>query len=441
MKFIEKINTILEKHFLPRAYKIANQKHINSIKDGVLFSIPFIIIGSIFLVVGFLPIPGFEEFMAKTFGDMWLTKLLYPVDVTFGMVSIIVSLAVAYRLAEKYSVDPLAAALLSLMSFLLVTPFKITGASETLSGIPLLYMGSHGMFVAIIVAIVSTEIFRKVIQKGWVIKMPESVPPAVSKSFSALIPFAITITSLWILRLGIEATSVESIHQIVAVILGRPLSALGNSLIGAIVAVLIIHLLWVVGIHGASVVSAVTSPIWLSLMDQNRLAFQAGEVLPNIITQQFFDVFIYTGGAGGTLAFVCLMAFKAKSEQLKSIGKLSLVPGLFNINEPVIFGVPILMNPIILIPFIISPIVNVIIVYTLMNFGVVAKTAGIAVPWTSPIFISGFLATGGAVSALVLQGITFMTSLTIYYPFFKAYDTQKLKEEAEGKEEVKLSAI
>lgn len=429
MSMMKKFEKALEKHFMPVAGKIANNKHVGAIRDGVILTMPLIIAGSIFLVLGFIPVPGYSDFMARIFGDAWLTKLLYPVNVTFGLVGMITSIGVSYRLAEKYKVDTLPASILSLVSFMLVTPFTINTANGPVTGIPTAQMGSVGMFVAIIVAIFATEIYRIVVQKGITIKMPDSVPPAVAKSFSALIPFVITITSFWILRLLIEQTSIASIHDVVATVLGKPLSLLGGSLFGALISVIILHILWVVGVHGASIVFAVMSPVWLQLMDQNRMAFQAGEALPNVITQQFFDIFIYVGGAGGTLAFVVLMITIAKSKQLREVGKLSLVPGLFNINEPVIFGVPILMNPIIMIPFITAPLVNTVVTYFAMSSGLVARPAGIAVPWTSPIFVGGFLASGGAISAVILQVVNFAISLAIYYPFFKLYDAQKVKEE------------
>lgn len=428
---MKKFEAVLEQKFVPVASKIANNRHIGAIRDGVILTMPLIIVGSLFLVLGFIPIPGYDTFMAKVFGDAWLTKLLYPVNVTFGLVGMITSLGVAYRLSEKYKLDPLAGSVLSLVSFMLVTPFKISTANGDVAGIPTALMGSVGMFVAILVAIFSTEIYRIVIQRGITIKMPDSVPPAVAKSFTALIPFLATISTFWILRIVVENTSIQSVHNIVSVLLGKPLGLLGGSLIGALISVIILHLLWVVGVHGASIVFAVMSPVWLQLMDQNRVAFQAGKELPNVITQQFFDIFIYVGGAGGTLAFVVLMVTIAKSRQLKEVGKLSLVPGLFNINEPVIFGVPILMNPIIMIPFITAPFVNTIVTYFAMSSGLVAKPAGIAVPWTSPIFVGGFLASGGAISAVILQIVNFAISLAIYYPFFKLYDKQKVQEEGE----------
>jgi cellobiose PTS system EIIC component len=321
---------------------------------------------------------------------------------------------------------------------MLATPYKVfftpEGASEALEvggAIPVALMGSKGLFVAMILAVLSTEIYRYIIQKNIVIKMPDGVPPAVSRSFIALIPAFAVFLVVWLIRIGLEATSFESIHNIINDLLATPLNALGSSLIGALIAVMLIQMLWSTGLHGAAIVGGVMGPIWLSLMDENRLIYQANPdaELPNIITQQFFDLWIYVGGSGATLALVFIMLVWARSQQLKNISRLSVGPGIFNINEPVTFGMPIVMNPLLIIPFIITPIVLVLITYFAMSWGWVAKPNGVAVPWTTPIGFSGYLATGGKISGVVIQIVNFIVAGLIYYPFFRIWDKQKLKEE------------
>ncbi|MED4751643.1 PTS cellobiose transporter subunit IIC [Brevibacillus choshinensis] len=430
--------SFLENRVMPVAGRIAEQKHLQAIRDGIILTMPLLIIGSLFLIIGFIPIPGYSDFMSGIFGDKWLTKLLYPVNATFDIMALIVSFGVAYRLAEKYKVDPLSAGAISVASFLLATPyttmFTPEGAStavEVGGVIPVTLMGSKGLFVAMILALLSTEIYRKIIQKKIVITMPDGVPPAVARSFVALIPASVVLLVVWLLRILIENTSFQSIHNIVSDLLVVPLNALGSSMFGAIIAVLLVQLLWSLGLHGAAIVGGVMDPIWLSLMDQNRAVFQAdptGE-LPNVITKQFFDLWIYAGGSGATLALVILMILRARSEQMKNIGRLSIGPGLFNINEPVTFGMPIVMNPLLIIPFILAPIVLVIVSYLAMELGWVARPSGVAVPWTTPLIISGYLATGGKISGSVLQVVNFVISLLIYYPFFRLWDKQKLAEE------------
>ncbi|WP_134686595.1 PTS cellobiose transporter subunit IIC [Brevibacillus migulae] len=428
--------SFLENRFMPIAGRVAEQKHLQAVRDGIILTMPLLIIGSLFLILGFIPVPGYDEFMAGVFGEAWRTKLLYPVNATFDVMAIIASFGVAYRLAEKYKVDALASGAISVSAFLLATPFQVNftpeGATQAVQvggAIPVTLMGSQGLFVAMLVAILSTEIYRFVIQKKIVIKLPDGVPPAVSRSFVALIPGFFVVLVVWLIRLIIENTSFESVHNIVSQLLAVPLGALGGSLFGAIIAVILVHLLWTAGIHGAAIVGGVMSPIWLSLMDQNRVAFQAGQELPNVITSQFFDLWIYAGGSGATLAMVVLMLFRARSEQMKSLGRLSIAPGLFNINEPITFGMPVVMNPLMMIPFIIAPVVLVIVSYIAMSTGLVAKPSGVAVPWTTPILIGGYLATGGKISGMVLQIVNFLIAMAIYYPFFSMWDKQKLAEE------------
>ncbi len=434
---MSKFTDVLENKVMPVAGRIAGQRHLQALRDGLILTMPLIIVGSIFLILGFLPIPGYEEFMANTFGDAWLTKLLYPVGATFDIMALIAGFGIAYRLAEKYNVEPLSAGAISVSAFLLATPFEVSflaeGATDAVmvgGAIPAALMGSKGLFVAMIIAMLSTEIYRYIIQKNIVFRLPDGVPPAVSKSFVALIPGAIVIFVVWILRILVENTDFGSLHNIVGEILGKPLGVLGGSLIGSLVAVFLVQLLWSCGLHGASIVGGVMGPIWLAATDANRLAFQNGaEELPNIFTAQFFDLFVYIGGSGATFALVVMMLLRARSQQMKQLGRLAFGPGLFNINEPITFGMPIVMNPLMIVPFILAPLTIVITTYIAMSTGLVARPAGIAVPWTMPPIIGGYLATGGKISGALLQLFNFCVTFAIYYPFFRMWDRQKYAEE------------
>jgi PTS system cellobiose-specific IIC component len=290
-------------------------------------------------------------------------------------------------------------------------------------------MGSKGLFVAMIMAILSTEVYRVIIQKDITIKMPSSVPPAVAKSFTALIPAAVIILISFVIRLAFEASPFESIHYVVAKLLVKPLTAISGSYLGIVVQTVLISLLWSAGIHGSSIVTGVMAPVFATMLDQNRMAFEAGQEIPNILTEQFMALYPKLGGSGCTLALALFMLFKARSKQLKEIGKLSVGPALFNINEPVIFGMPIVMNPILIIPFILAPVAAVSVAYWGMKLGLASKLVGIAVPWTSPIGLGPYIASGGAISAVILQLASFLTAGAIYYPFFKMWDAMKVAEE------------
>jgi len=431
------ITKFLDEKFMPTMAKVGEQRHLQSVRDGIVLTTPLVIIGSLFLILAFLPIPGYESFMSSIFGGNWQSNLLYPVGVTFDLLAIFVAIGVSYRLAERYKMDPLSVAAVSFASFMLVTPYKISfqpeGMDKTfdVAGIPLALTGSKGMFVAIIVALITTEIYRFIVKKNIVIKMPDGVPPAVAKSFASLAPGFASLLVMWLIRLILQVTPFENIHNIVGELLGKPLSLLGGSLAGAICAVLIAQLLWVTGIHGQGLVWGIMSPVWLSLVDQNRVAYTAGQEIPNIVNIQFMDIFYSIGGSGTTLGLALLLFFRSKSKQNKQLGRLTLAPGIFNINEPIIFGLPMIMNPIMMIPFIFIPVIIVTVSYLAMDFGLVAKTAGIMVPWTTPAPIGGFLATGGKISGAALQLFNVLLASALYYPFFRIWDKQKLKEENE----------
>jgi PTS system cellobiose-specific IIC component len=433
---MNKFLNFLETHFMPIAAKLAAQRHLGALKDGIILTMPLIIIGSVFLILGFIPIPGYADFMASTFGDQWLTKLLYPTAATFDMMGLIAAFGIAYRLAERYSLDALTAGAISLCAFLLATPFTVMftpeGATEAVAvggAIPAALMGSKGLFVAMVIGMFSTEVYRWVVAKNIVIKMPDSVPPAVSKSFVALIPGFIVITIVWVVRLLLENTSFESIHNVIGILLGKPLGVLGGSLIGSIIAYMLVMVLWSAGLHGTNIVGGVMNPIWLQNTDANRIAFQAGEELPNIFTSQFFEIFVNIGGTGATFGLMLLMLFWAKSKQMKELGKLAAGPGTFMINEPIIFGTPIVMNPLLIVPFFLTPIVTITLTYFAMKTGIVAKPAGIAIPWTTPPLIGGYLATGGKISGALMQAVNILVAFAIYFPFFKMWDRLKVKEE------------
>ena len=433
---MDKFTKTLEEKLMPIAAKVAHQRHLAAIRDGIIITLPFIIVGSIFLILANLPIPALSKFYATELGGTIQKWLSYPVSVTFGLIAVITCMGVGYRLSNSYKVDGISGAIFSLVAFLLVTPFEIVFKHEqygelSTSGIPLGLMGSSGLFVAMIMAIISVEIYNYIVKKNLVIKMPDMVPPAVAKTFIALIPgFFIVLVSL-IIRVGLEVTPFKSIHNVATIILTKPLTAVGGSYFGLMVITLLIHLLWTCGLHGANIVLGIVDPALYVLMDQNRVAFEQGlrgTQLPNIVTRQFFDVFPSMGGSGATFSLVIMMLLWSKSKQLKEIGKLSIGPGLFNINEPILFGLPIVMNPLLIIPFILAPLASVTITYWAMKIGWVARPTGIAVPWTTPPFILGWLVTGH-ISGAIIQVVNFFVTGIIYYPFFKIWDKKKLEEE------------
>ena len=390
---MDKFTQFLEEKLMPVAGKVANQRHLAAIKDGMVITLPFIIVGSVFLILGNLPIPALANFYTNNAtGQVIARWLSYPVDVTFNLLGFIACIGISYKLAQYYKLDEVSGVILSLLSFFLVTPFTFMfeKTGDTINGIiPLTRLGSQGLFVAILMSIFTIEIFNFVVKKNIVIKMPDSVPPSVAKSFAALIPGFVVILISLIIRIGFEVSPFKNIHNVVEMLLTKPLTAAGGSFFGMTVLSLITNLLWSCGIHGSNLVTGgIAKPILDTLMDQNRIALSAGQPLPNIVTTQFFDIFHNMGGSGATFSLAVMLLFFSKSQQLKEIGKLAIGPAFFNINEPILFGLPIVMNPILIIPFILAPLITVIVTYLAMYSGLVARVTGVALPWTTPPFIS-----------------------------------------------------
>ncbi|NEK83781.1 MAG: PTS cellobiose transporter subunit IIC [Pantoea ananatis] len=429
--------SFIERNVLPVALKIAGQKHLLSVRDGIILNMPFMLIGSFFLIFAYLPVPAWGHLMAELFGDSWQSKLLYPVKATYDIMALLSSFGIAYRLAEKYrTLDPLTSGAMSLVAFVMTIPqhtlfAPVVGAPSSLvTGVlPIAMVGSQGLFVAILIAILSTEIYRFIHNCNLVIAMPEGVPPAVAKSFLALIPGFCVLAVVLLIRLAVEASPFGDVNSLVTTVIGIPMHHIGGTLPGMIFSVLLIGILWTLGLHGDAIVLVFIQPVWLSNMSENLEAFQHNLPIPHIFTQQFYDLWIAPGGTGALLGLAIFMIIRARSRQLKQLGKIAGPAALFNISEPLVFGLPLVLNPYFFVPFIVTPVLLVIISWLAMSTGLVALPAGIALPFTTPIFVSGYLATGGHISGTVLQIVNLTVSMVIYYPFFRAWDQLKLREE------------
>lgn len=421
----------LEMKLLPIAAKLSANKALVAIRDGITMSMPLIIIGSIFMVIASFPIPGWETWL----GDVGVAGYLWKgVDSSFGLVGLISAFGIAYSIANQYDTDGVSAGIISLSAFIVVTPFV---SGEAGSGITIGLVGASGLFVAIVLALISGWIYQWFINHNIEIKMPDSVPPAVAKSFSAIIPGAVIIT-LWLVIFGLlDAMSLPNLHAILGVVLGKPLGLLGNNIIGTMFVVALNSLFWFLGIHGGNVVNSIMKPVWISNLDANRIAYQAGETMKHIITEPFMDNFVYIGGGGATIGLVLAIAYYARKKntslRTKALAPITVVPGLFNINEPTIFGLPIVLNLLLIVPFILAPMVNALVTYLAMSLNLVPLTRAVAT-WTMPPVISGFLTTG-SISGSILQVILIALDVALFLPFFAM--VEKGFKEEEQLEEVK----
>ncbi|UQS82187.1 PTS cellobiose transporter subunit IIC [Bombilactobacillus folatiphilus] len=419
-------NSFLTTKLIPFFQKISAERHMVALRDGMAAAIPMIIIGSMFMIIAQFPVKGYLAFMAQTFGPHWADILQYITNASFHIMGLVAVAGISYNLAKSYKVDSFSAMIVAVGAFILTIPLKTDKAGNM--WVPLKELDSSGLFIAILVGLFITDFYVWIVHKNWTIKMPASVPPAIINSFASLIPGALSLFLVWLIRLGVEATPMHSIPNVITFFLQDPLSKLSNTLPGALVAEGLVCVLWIFGIHGSNTVAGVMQPIWLSAMAQNAAALKAGHALPNIVTQQFFDNFVHMGGSGATLGLALMIAFLSKSKEYKTLGELVIGPAIFNVNEPIIFGLPIVMNYKMVIPFIAAPLTNVTTTYLAMKWGWVAKTMGVAVPWTTPPIMSGILATGH-ISGGVMQIINIILDTLIYYFFFKSMDNEKVKAE------------
>lgn len=417
---MEKFMNLLETYLLPFAEKLGQNRYLNVLKDAFMLSLPLTIFGSIFIVIANLP---FLSLIMSEDKISILREALNPAaEGSILIMTVFVVMGIGYYLATSYKVEGIYGSAIAISAFFLVTPLENGGMS-------LDRLGAKGMFVGILVAILSGELYKRAVLKGWTIKMPDSVPPAVSRSFSALIPAFLTLTLFLVIRIIFSLTPFGNIHDFIFKTIQTPMMKLGGGLPATIFAIIMIQLLWFFGLHGQVIVNSVLDPVWNTLSLKNFEAFQAGKELPNIITKQFMETYtVGLGGTGMTLAVAFALLFVVKSRQLKELGKLAGPAAIFNVNEPIIFGLPIVMNPLIFIPWMLAPVVVVIFTYTMMAIGLAPIPTGVTVPWTVPIFFSGSLATNSMMGRLI-QVINFFIVFIIWLPFLKVLDRQAIQAE------------
>ena len=443
----DKLMTFIESKILPIAGKIASNRYLNAIRDGFVFAMPFLIVGSFILLILNLPFTDKNNFLYMEWYDNLMKAfkgdLVQPFYVSMGIMSLFVAYGIGYSLSGHYNLNSITGGFLSLFGFLLVSakveyvPIVEAVSKSFLvdadSYIPVMdvrFMDAKGLFVAIIFGIVSIEIFRFLVHKKLIITLPESVPPAIAKSFELLIPVAVVIVLFQALNIIIQKKLIMMIPELVMKIF-EPLLHVSDSLPSIIILLLVIHILWFAGLHGTNIVDAIVKAITLSNLAINQAALQAGEPVTKIFAGGFFDSYVFMGGVGTTLGLAIAMV-RSKNEHIKSIGKLSIVPAVFNINEPIMFGAPVVMNPVLMIPFIALPIINATIAWIFTKLNIIGHIVSL-VPWTTPGPLAALLATNLNVGSMILSLVLIFTSYLAYIPFLKAYEISLEKEESANK--------
>ncbi|BCS30979.1 permease IIC component [Luteitalea sp. TBR-22] len=402
-----RLTTFVDARLAPALAAISDNTYMSAIRAGMVSVVPLTIIGGLFMVVSYLPVPGWDAIVAP-----WLPLLQVPVTATFGLLGLVVCLAIAHDLGTRLGQEAIVSAAMAVVVFLLVQiePADLTFRTPAL--------GSQGLFTAIIVALVVVRTQKVFTDRGLVITMPDTVPAVVYQSFLSLIPLAVLVIGFWLVRFvaGVDINHV--VQQAFS-----PLVFALNTLPGILVYACLVSLLWSVGIHGDNALDAIVAPIFLQYLAENVAAVQAGQPLPYVTANGFFTTFVNVGGTGATLALAIILAF-SRDEAFRRVGRVSLPTQVFQINEPIFFGLPIVLNPVFMVPYVISALVLTTGSYLLMAWGLVQRPF-INVPWTTPPIIGHYLVTGGDWRAAVWGVVSLLIAVGIYYPFAKAAERSR----------------
>ncbi|MET3701023.1 PTS sugar transporter subunit IIC [Citrobacter sp. UYEF32] len=419
-----KLIAVIEQKITPLAGAVGQQKYVTSIRDGFILALPFMIVGSFMLVFIF---PPFSPDTTWGFARAWLqfsldnrANLMLPYYFSMGIMTIFISVGVAASLARHHELDPLTSGMLSLMGFLLIAAPLKDGQISTA------YFSGQGIFTALLVAIYTTELYAFLRRNNITIRLPPEVPTGVARSFEILIPVLAVVLTLHPLNLVIEAQFGMIIPEAIMSLV-KPLVAASDTLPAILLSVLVCQILWFAGIHGALIVTGIMNPFWMANLSVNQAAIAAGTAIPHIYVQGFWDHYLLIGGVGSTLP-LALLLIRSKAVHLRTIGRMGIVPGMFNINEPILFGAPIIMNPLFFLPFVLVPMVNATLAYLALDFGLVARVVSMT-PWTTPAPIGASWAANWAFSPVIMCLICMVTATAMYFPFFKAYEKQLLAQD------------
>lgn len=416
-KLTEKMSGMMDKIEV-----FTENKYIKSIAAGMAAFVPFTVITGFAYIIAFVPITGYETFIANIFGDYtaFMSYFVSFGNATMNLGSIICCVYIAYFLAKEYNnkeLVPIHVAVMAMAIYFFVSPIAAQGIGA---------FGTSYLFSGIIIAIVSTEIYRFFIQKHITIKLPPQVPENVASSFTSLIPLAITIVVFSIINLLCAKTPYGDFMTMINALIATPFSKIGTSIWGYCIIETFVLILWFFGLHGNNILWGILTPALMVNTDANRLAFLAGEPLPYILTNEF-NVLAYANVGMWTCITAILFC---KSVKLKTVGKVAVVPAIFRIDEPTNFGFPVMYNPIMWVPYFICNLGGIVLTYILTVLNIVPRTVGIALTWTTPTLLSGYFLTNGSWIAVLWQLILGLLYMAIHIPFLKAYDKRCLAEEA-----------
>lgn len=439
---MKKLMKLIEEKMTPLANFMGSERHLAAMQKAFMSILPLIFTGAIFMVIANPPVTadmvaegGFWKIFSGwyNFASTYKTTILIPYNMTMGMLSVAVAFFVAYNLSKAYGMKEATSGITSLITFMVVaSPANYVPLADGSAPIMInaTYLGAQGMFTAILIGLLTVEITRFCQKHNITIRLPEVCPPALTESFSTIVPMAINISLFFVVNLLIGvALPGRNLPACIEAILAKPVGAV-NSVPGALLLCFFILLLWCCGVHGQMVTMAITTPITMAAFASNADLFASGA------TPVFHPIFIIMainilGGTGNTFA-LCVLSLKAKSEQLRAFGKATIVPSIFRLSEPAIFGAPIMFNPILMIPFILGSLIIAVLYWLACTLGLITAPY-LLISGTYPIFLSMFVYCLDW-RVLVFVALMIPVTMVIWYPFVKAYDNQLYQQEQEEKE-------
>ncbi|HHY0335920.1 TPA: PTS sugar transporter subunit IIC [Vibrio cholerae] len=410
---MNKLSIFFQNKFVPIMVALGENRYMQAVRNGMMMIIPFIIIGSIFTVIASFPSEAWTDLIEPYAGMINVGNTM-----TFGMISLIAVASIGYHMAVVHKIDPIGTSVTALVGFL-VLQVNTEDFSVMTSN-----FGASGLFTAIAVGLLCAETIVFFYKRKITIKMPKGVPSYVSDSFTVIVPALVFITFLWFVRVFLNFDVNLLIERILS-----PLVFGLDTLPGILILTFFTSLIWVCGINGDNIFAGIVYPVLLGYLANNSAAFAAGETIPHVTAYGFFYFNLWLGGTGATVGLVILM-LRSRSKTYRSLSKICTPPTVFNINEPLVFGFPIMLNPVVILPYVLTPVILQAATYGLMYYGLIGKVV-VAIPWTTPPLLSGYLSTGGDIRAVVWQAISILISVCVYYPFFKVSEKAKLIEEQE----------
>lgn len=437
---MNKLMTILQKILMPVANKLNANRYIRAMRDGFILSLPYTMVGS--LLVSIINIPALANVMPENVLNA-IKTFVSPMSVySNSIIAIFVVIGIAYSLGNYYKINALHSAAVSLVVFLMQVPTFMT-ASESgevvANAISMDLIGPKAIFTAIFLAIISTELYRWAVQHKLTIKLPDNVPASIQDSFTSFIPAGIAMLFGAVLCVGFASTSYGNMTNFIFTMFQSPLTKVTTGLGGTLIAGIFLNLFWFFGLHGQTMVSSVYRPFWDATAAENLAALEAGLPLPNLVNRSFVFSFVYLGFWIAIPLLCALFIYRKKRKDWAEVAKISLIPGLFNIYEPLMFGFPLVLNPFMLIPMILTPILSTLVGYFATVLEIIPYTTGVAMPMTTPVGLAGMLSTNSLMGGLIQ--IAMMPILTLMWLFFlKIQDKSEreqglyIGEEEHGKE-------